>query len=96
MADLRVRRHPEESSGRVLTRGELEVLCRLTGVASDAPPTLRDAVRGVARLGGFLGRKGDGEPGVKTLWRGLRRLNDMVAGYSLERTHICCRCAGKE
>jgi len=90
------RRHPEESSGRVLTRGELEVLCRLTGVASDAPPTLRDAVRGVARLGGFLGRKGDGEPGVKTLWRGLRRLNDMVAGYSLERTHICCRCAGKE
>jgi Transposase DNA-binding/Transposase Tn5 dimerisation domain len=90
------RRHPEESSGRVLTREELEVLCRLTGVASDAPPTLRDAVRGIARLGGFLGRKGDGEPGVKTLWRGLRRLNDMVAGYRLERTHICCRCAGKE
>ncbi|TRT76625.1 MAG: hypothetical protein EWV83_10490, partial [Microcystis sp. M_OC_Ca_00000000_S217Cul] len=24
-------------------------------------------------LGGFLGRKGDGEPGVKTIWLGLRR-----------------------
>ena len=60
------------------------------------PPTLRDAVRRIARLGGFLGRKGDGEPGVKTLWRGLRRLNDMVAGYRLERAHICCKCAGKE
>ena len=22
----------------------------------------------IAKLGGFLGRKGDGEPGVKTLW----------------------------
>ncbi|NCS31307.1 MAG: hypothetical protein GPJ18_23425, partial [Microcystis aeruginosa F13-15] len=23
--------------------------------------------------GGFLGRKGDGEPGVKTIWLGLGR-----------------------
>jgi hypothetical protein len=90
------RHHPEEPSGRVLTREELEVLCRLTGVASGTPPTLRDAVRRIARLGGFLGRKGDGEPGVKTLWRGLRRLNDMVAGHNLNRVHICSKCAGKE
>ena len=48
------------------------------------PPTLRDAVRRIARLGGFLGRKGDGEPGVKTLWRGLRRLHDIVAGYEAQ------------
>lgn len=51
------------------------------------PPDLRTAVRKVAMLGGFLGRKGDGEPGVKTLWRGLRRLNDMVAAVRLLQEH---------
>lgn len=47
------------------------------------PPTLRQAVRAIAKLGGFLGRKHDGEPGVKTIWRGLVRLDDIAATYSL-------------
>ncbi len=34
-----------------------------------------------AKLGGFLGRKTDGEPGTITLWRGLLRLEAMVIGY---------------
>ena len=36
-------------------------------------------IRSVATLGGFLGRKGDGEPGTQTLWLGLQRLDDIVA-----------------
>ncbi len=49
-------------------------------VAPDAsPPTLREATRMVAGLGGFLGRKGDGEPGTETLWRGIQRLDDLAA-----------------
>jgi len=47
------------------------------------PPTLREAVRMIARLGGFLGRKCDGEPGPQTLWRGLRRLHDLAQGWWL-------------
>lgn len=43
------------------------------------PPTLRDALRRVAQLGGFLGRQRDGEPGTQTLWLGLQRLDDIVA-----------------
>ncbi len=31
-------------------------------------PSLNEVLRHVAMLGGFLARKGDGEPGVKTLW----------------------------
>ena len=27
-----------------------------------SPPTLREVIRQIAMLGGFLGRKGDGEP----------------------------------
>lgn len=45
------------------------------------PIALKDAVRQIARLGGFLGRKSDGEPGVKVLWRGLRRLADFVLAF---------------
>ncbi|MGF1601164.1 MAG: IS4 family transposase, partial [Thermosynechococcaceae cyanobacterium] len=37
----------------------------------------------VAQLGGFLGRKHDGKPGVKTLWRGLTRLHDIADTWRL-------------
>ena len=39
----------------------------------------------IARLGGFLGRKGDGEPGAKTLWLGLQRVMDFAAGLRYAR-----------
>ena len=47
--------------------------------------TVREAVRYTARLGGFLARKSDGEPGSKTLWRGLERLAAMTLGWQLAR-----------
>ncbi len=47
----------------------------------DQPPTLREAVRMVASLGGFLGRKGDAEPGTKSLWLGIQRLDDIAATW---------------
>ena len=43
-----------------------------------APPPLQPFVRSLAQLGGFLGRKGDGEPGATTIWRGLSRLHDIA------------------
>jgi hypothetical protein len=46
-------------------------------------PTLREAVRWIASLGGFLGRKSDGEPGPTVLWRGFRRLADLTFMYLL-------------
>jgi hypothetical protein len=41
-------------------------------------PTLRDTVRMLGKLGGHLGRKGDGEPGVLVLWRSWMRLYESV------------------
>ncbi len=41
----------------------------------------------IATLGGFLARKGDGEPGVKTIWRDLRRLHDIAATWKLLHSH---------
>jgi hypothetical protein len=48
-------------------------------------PSLRTLVREIAGLGGYLGRRADGEPGVKTLWQGLQRYFDLLTGYHLAR-----------
>lgn len=45
--------------------------------------SLHEAIRLVASLGGFLGRKCDGEPGTQMLWVGLQRLDDLVAMYNI-------------
>lgn len=47
------------------------------------PPSTREAVRWIAGLGGFLGRKHDGEPGMIVLWRGLQRLHDIAAAWQI-------------
>lgn len=49
------------------------------------PPSRRQALRWIAQLGGFLGRKGDGEPGVQTLWRGWQRLHDIAETWNLRQ-----------
>ncbi len=50
------------------------------------PPSLREAVHMVAGLGGFLGRKSDGDPGTQTLWLGLQRLDDISATFQIAET----------
>ena len=74
-----VRVDPNQSPTVAFSPAEIAVLERLATTQKPIRPaghplTLRDAVRAMAKLGGFLGRKSDGEPGVKTLWRGYRQL----------------------
>jgi len=52
---------------------------------SRRPPTLGEGIRWLARLGGHLGRKGDGAPGPLSLARGLERLHDITVGWKLAR-----------
>jgi hypothetical protein len=49
-----------------------------TAAPPEKVPTVYEAVRWVARLGGFLGRKSDGEPGPTAIWRGWQRLADIA------------------
>lgn len=52
-----------------------------TAVLPPRVPSLGHAVRWLAQLGGFLGRRGDGEPGVKVLWQGLQSLEPAAMMY---------------
>ena len=48
-------------------------------------PCLNDVIRNLAQLGGFLGRKSDGEPGSKSIWIGFQRIQDCVYGIQISR-----------
>ncbi len=81
----RARLAPDDSCETVLLTREWKLLRRKFAPKnrSKTPPTLRQAVRWIAQLGGFLGRKQDGQPGLKTLWRGLGVLHHLLEGAQL-------------
>jgi Transposase DNA-binding len=82
--DLRWRRDaaPEAEAGTVATAQEIALVRQATGYRGSRL-TVRAFVDGVAKLGGYLGRKGDGPPGWQALWRGYQRLADMLLGIEL-------------
>src|SRR5262245_44017229 len=83
------RRDQEGSCADALEPEEWQVLQLHSGQEpTAAPPSLRAAIGLVARLGGFLGRKGDGVPGAHVIWRGLNRLQDLQTGYRLARQQV--------
>jgi hypothetical protein len=50
------------------------------------PPPLRDMVRSLAQLGGFFARKGDGEPGITSIWQGDQQLHACIDAVDTHRT----------
>jgi hypothetical protein len=84
-----VRREPTAPCTEVLEEDEWQALyAHVTGKAPTTAtpvPSLEQAAQWIGRLGGHLGRKRDGLPGVRTLWRGWRDLAILVAGYRAAR-----------
>ncbi len=75
------RLNPEGSCEMALTPKEWKTLVTYFTNKRDSPtdpPTIEKAIIWLAKLGGFLARKGDGHPGPTSLWRGWTRLQDMV------------------
>jgi len=72
---------PDDPISHWLPSAQWQALCAYVYRRTTPPkhiPGVREAVRWIAQLGGFLARKSDGEPGAKTLWRGLHELNAMT------------------
>jgi hypothetical protein len=75
----------------LLDRKEWETLyiqIHKTMVIPDTIPTLEEATKWIGKLGGHLGRKSDGPPGLKTIWRGYQRLRDLVELYLLFKVNL--------
>jgi Transposase Tn5 dimerisation domain/Transposase DNA-binding len=80
------RQTPDISCELVLTKEQwavLYVLIHKKPQIPDHPPSLGEAVRWIGKLGGHLGRKSDGPPGLKAVWTGYRRLCDAVSVYEI-------------
>ena len=75
---------PEAESTLVLTEPEWHALYVVVAQRRppDRAPPLAEAVKLLARLGGYLGRKHDGMPGPKPIWVGMQRLHDLVWALS--------------
>jgi len=83
------RTDPAAACRLILAEHEWKALyCRIhkSNQLPDKVPTVREAVRWIARLGGFLGRKADKEPGVTVVWRGWQRLTDMAEDWLIFRS----------
>jgi hypothetical protein len=86
---------PEAPARVALSEEEEHVLvqharAKKMGHCDSSPLRLDDAVVLIAMLGGYKARSCDGPPGWITLWRGLRRLEDMVEGYRLAHSQRPC------
>lgn len=83
--------NPDAPCTIVLSEPEWRVLMEHSTkkpVPADAPaPTIRQAMLWIGKLGGHLGRKCDGLPGIRTLWRGWKSLHLIMRGYQIARRH---------
>lgn len=86
----RARQNPEMNPLEVASAEEVSVMSLWLRSEGDKQWHISTASQfniAVARLGGFLGRKSDGMPGIKTTWQGLRQLEALVLGYKLATQH---------
>lgn len=72
---------PEAPCTKVFDAEEWKTLHKMINRGKPLPrktPSIRQAIHWMAQLGGFLARKGDGEPGIIYVWRGWQTLNTVL------------------
>ena len=88
-ATMLARAVPERSCDVLLEIEEWQALyCAIHHCPTppDRPPSLGEAVRWIAQLGGFVGRRRRDQPGAETLWRGFQHLTDLTKMYRIMRS----------
>jgi hypothetical protein len=85
------RETPDADCGLLLKKRQWEVLYMLrfkTKKLPEQPPTLKEATKWIAQMGGYLARNSDGPPGLKAVWRGYELLLQSVALYEILKQKI--------
>lgn len=78
------RSDPDKPCTEILNSEEWEILYFVTKKTSKLPetlPTCREVTHWIAKLGGFLSRKSDGEPGSIVIWRGWQELTSIIEHF---------------
>lgn len=89
------RQRPEDPATDWLDEEEISALEAYENAGKTAekkapPMSLGAAVRSIGRLGGHLGRKGDGHPGAQVLWQGLTKLDTITEVWRRLRPQQTC------
>lgn len=53
------------------------------------PPTVREFMISIAQLGGYINKKSQGDPGSKTIWRGMARFDTIVQAFAAFNQMTC-------
>lgn len=72
----------ERPASDVVSQEALHILIQLDHCHRNIV-TAKQLWHAIARLGGYLDRKGDGPPGWQTLWKGWMRVMDVLEGVHL-------------
>ena len=73
-----MRTNPDELASKVVDKLSLKIIKNYH--KTDKELTIKEFYILVAKMGGFLNRKSDGDPGWQTLWKGQLQLFWMVEG----------------
>lgn len=76
------RQDPEQPATQVLPCDLVQVVAHLDHRSADTM-SVQQCWHAIARYGGYLGRKSDGPPGWKTLWRGWLHIQTLLEGVHL-------------
>jgi hypothetical protein len=81
------RRPDPARAAQFLTKAQMVVLC---GLRPRLKPdcSAAEALRAIAVMGGFMGRKGDGNPGWRTLWAGFEKLLMAERGFLVAKARF--------
>jgi hypothetical protein len=84
-------RHEPEAKAQDRVPGLwLKVLLLMKPKLAKKELTVYEFFRGLAKLGGFLGRKHDGDPGWQTIWNGYQILHSRIEGIKLISPEMFC------
>ncbi len=84
--------HPQEVCTKILTSQEWQTLYireHKTIFIPEEPPTMKQAIIWLGKLGGFMNRKNDKLPGTMTLWRGYENLTESIEILSIFLSQNC-------
>jgi len=78
------RQNPDSPCDQILSEEEWHVLSAwATGKIADKAPSVREAMHWIGKMGGWLARGKQDQPGTTCMWRGLARLPSIIQGYLL-------------